>query len=66
MKTNMSTADKGIRLIIAAIIAGLFFTNKVSGTTALLLGIVAAIFIATSLFGFCPLYRLFGFSTKEK
>ncbi|WP_185218302.1 DUF2892 domain-containing protein [Sphingobacterium mizutaii] len=66
MKTNMGPQDKTIRIIIAVIIAVLFFTKVISGTLAIVLLIVAGIFVLTSLIGFCPLYSLLGVNTCRK
>mgnify|MGYP002401665339 CR=1 FL=1 len=63
MKKNMGSADRIIRLIIAAVIAGLFFTNGISGTLGIVLLVLAGIFLLTSLVSFCPLYAPFGIST---
>lgn len=56
MKKNMGKADRTLRVIFAALVAALYFTNMLSGTWALVLGILAIVFIFTSLVGFCPLY----------
>ena len=69
MKKNMGTADRIIRVIIAAIVATLYFTNVISGTIGIVLLVLAGIFVLTSLVSFCPLYAPFGLSTcpiKEK
>lgn len=63
MKKNMGTADRVIRLIIAAVVAGLFFSNIISGTLGIVLLALAGIFVLTSLVSFCPLYTLVGIST---
>ncbi len=63
MKKNMGTADRVIRIIIAAIIAGLYFTNVISGTLGIILLVLAGIFVLTSLVSFCPLYAPFGIRT---
>jgi hypothetical protein len=63
MKKNMGSTDKIIRLVIAAVIAGLYFGKVVDGTLALILLVVAIIFAATSLLNFCPLYSIFGLNT---
>ena len=63
MKKNMGSTDKIIRLIIAVVIAGLYFGKVIDGTLALVLLIVAIIFAATSLLNFCPLYTIFGLNT---
>ena len=65
MKKNMSSADRIIRLVIAAVIAVLILLNVFNGTLAVILGILAGIFVVTSVAGFCPLYTLFKFSTKK-
>ncbi len=66
MKKNIGGADKAIRVIAALLVAILYFTNVISGTTALILGAVALIFALTSFIGFCPLYPPFGINTAKK
>jgi hypothetical protein len=66
MIPNMGTADKMIRIIIAAIITGLFIGNIISGTVGYLLLALAGIFVLTSFVSFCPLYLPFGISTRKK
>jgi hypothetical protein len=66
MKKNMGTTDKVIRVLVAVIILVLYFTHVVSGTLAVILLIVAGIFVVTSLLGLCPLYLAFGISTRKK
>ena len=60
MKKNMGTADKIIRILIAVVIAVLYFMEVISGTVAIVLGVLAVIFVLTSLVSFCPLYLPFG------
>ncbi len=65
----MGSADRIIRIIIAAIVGILYFTGIISGTLGLILLILAGIFVLTSLISFCPLYAPFGIRTcalKEK
>lgn len=62
----MGRTDSIIRIIVALAIAVLYFTGQISGTTAIVLGILAAVFLITSLVGFCPLYVPFGISTCSK
>lgn len=66
MKANMGTADKIIRIIVAIAIAGMYFANLISGTIAIVLLVIAGIFILTSFISFCPLYLPFGLSTRKK
>jgi Protein of unknown function (DUF2892) len=63
MKKNMGTIDRTIRLIVAIVFAVLYFTNIVSGTIGLVLVILGAVFVLTSLVSFCPLYLPFGINT---
>ena len=66
MKKNMGGADRVIRIIVAVIIAGLYFTGKVTGTLGTVLLAVAGIFTLTALVGTCPLYLPFGISTCKR
>ncbi len=59
----MGTADKVIRLIIAAVVAYLYFSGIISGTLGIVLVVLAAVFVLTSLISFCPLYAPFGIKT---
>jgi hypothetical protein len=66
MKKNMGVVDKVVRILAAVVILVLYFTHVISGTLAIILLILAGIFVLTSLFGFCPLYLPFGLSTRKK
>ncbi len=63
MKKNMGMADRVVRTIIAIAVAVLYFTGTISGTLGIVLMVLAAIFLLTSLVSFCPLYAPFGLST---
>ena len=63
MKKNMGSADRIIRIIIAAIIGILYFTGTVSGTSGILLLVLAGVFVLTSFISFCPIYAPFGISS---
>ncbi len=63
MKKNMGTADRVIRIIIAATVGVLFFTGVIPGTLGIVLLILAGVFVLTSLISFCPLYSLVGIRT---
>ncbi|WKK81816.1 YgaP family membrane protein [Marivirga arenosa] len=66
MKANMGTADKAIRILLAITVGILYYFGVISGTLAIILGVLAIIFIATSFISFCPLYLPFGISTRKK
>jgi hypothetical protein len=62
----MGSADRIIRILLVVVIAVLFFTKQITGAWEIILGILAIIFLLTSLAGFCPLYVPFKLSTKKK
>ena len=66
MVKNMGGTDRVIRIAVAALIAILYFTGKITGTLAIVLGIVAIIFLLTSFVSFCPIYKLIGMNTCPK
>lgn len=65
MKKNMSTLDRALRVVIVVLIAILYFTDVITGTWAIILLILSGVFLVTSILGVCPLYMLFGISTRK-
>ena len=63
MKKNMSNIDRIARVVLAAVFAYLYFSGTVTGTLGIVLVVLAAIFVLTSLVSSCPLYSLVGIST---
>ncbi len=59
----MSSADRIIRVLLAAVFAILYFTGTVTGTLGIVLLVLGGVFVLTSLVSFCPLYAIFGIST---
>jgi len=66
MKNNMGAADRIIRFILAVLILILYLTGTISGTLAIILGIISIVFVITSFIGFCPAYVPLKLSTKKK
>jgi hypothetical protein len=66
MIKNMGTADRVLRIVVAAIIAALYFAHVITGTVAIVLLVLAGVFILTSFISFCPLYLPFGINTGER
>lgn len=66
MKKNMGSLDRIIRTLLALFVGVLYYTGVISGTTAIILGVIAVVFLLTSLVSTCPLYLPFGLSTKKK
>lgn len=63
MKKNVGSIDKIIRIIIAVIAVALIATCTVTGTLAIIIGIIGGAMLLTAIFGFCGLYSLIGFSS---
>ena len=59
----MGSADRIIRLIIAAVLGFLFYNGTISGTLGIVAVVAAGVFALTSLVSFCPLYPLLGINT---
>ncbi len=66
MIRNMGSVDKMVRVILAIVIVGLYFADQITGTAAIVLLILAGVFILTSFISFCPLYYPFGISTRKE
>lgn len=66
MINNMGVIDRILRIILALIVIILYLAGQITGTAAIVLGIIAAIFIITGIIGYCPIYQLLGISTKKK
>jgi len=62
----MGTIDRIIRTILAIVVIVLYFTRQITGVGAIILGILAIIFLLTSAFSFCPLYVPFKISTRKR
>jgi hypothetical protein len=65
MKKNMGALDKSLRVLIAIIIALLYYLDVIEGTLAYVLIAIAIIFLITSFINFCPLYKILGINTNR-
>jgi len=67
MKKNMGIADRVIRILIAVVIAILYFTKTepVTDTVGMVLLVIGAVLLLTALINFCPLYKLLGIKTHK-
>lgn len=59
----MGVADRSIRVIVAVVVAFLYYNKTITGTFGIILMVLAAVFLLTSLISFCPLYKLVGINT---
>ena len=66
MKQNMGIEDRVIRLVAAIAVGVLYGLGYISGTLAIILGVVAIAFFVTSLIGWCPIYLPLGLSTLRR
>lgn len=66
MKSNMGSADKIVRVLLALSAAVLYFTGITSGTLGIALMVIGTVLLITSFLNFCPLYAIFGISTRNK
>ncbi|NLO69917.1 MAG: DUF2892 domain-containing protein [Porphyromonadaceae bacterium] len=69
MKSNIGTADRAIRLLLAIVLIALFYSGILQGIPGVIGLILALLLTVTSLVSFCPIYRVFKlnsiFSKKE-
>ena len=63
MRTNESTLDRVVRLVVADVATVLGVVVGAGSVGGVLLFVVAAIMLVTAAVGFCPLYRIVGIST---
>lgn len=66
MKKNMGGVDRGIRFVVALAIAVLYFRGQLTGVLGIVLGIIAAAFLITSIVGYCPAYVPLKISTCKR
>ena len=67
MSTNMGSIDRLVRAFVVApaaiVVAGVVGAGSVAG---IILFALAAVMLATSAVGFCPLYRVFRINTRPR
>ena len=66
MKKNMGSVDRMVRTLIAIGIGVLYVTGRISGTLAVVLGVIAVVFLLTSFLAWCPAYAPIGLSTRKQ
>jgi len=63
MKQNVGSLDRTLRILAAAGLGILYWTGQVSGTLAIVLGVVAVVLVITGFVRWCPAYLPLGMST---
>jgi hypothetical protein len=66
MKLNESNIDRIIRAVAGVVLLYLGFGGALNGGLAIVADVLGVILLLTGAVGFCPLYRLFNFSTLNK
>ncbi len=62
----MGRMDRIGRASMGVLIAVLYFFNAITGPVAVVLGVIALIFLVTSFVGFCPIYHVAKKNTLPK
>jgi len=65
MSMHLSSVDRTIRLVLAAVIIGVSLQQQLIGTPLLLWSLLALVLAGTGTFGYCPLYALLGIRTRR-
>jgi fatty acid desaturase len=66
MKKNLGIADRVVRILLVMLIALLYISQVVSGTTGVVMLAVAGVLLLTSIFSTCPIYAALGLSSKKE
>jgi DUF2892 family protein len=64
MSKNMSSLDRALRALVALAAIGVAVAVGAGSLAGIVLFVVAAVMLATSAIGFCPLYRLIRFDSR--
>jgi hypothetical protein len=65
MKTNESSLDRIIRIVLGIALLALYFTGTVTGVLGIVFIVLGAIALLTGVVGFCPLYMLLKLNTNK-
>ncbi len=65
MKQNLGGVDRIVRIAIAALLTTGAWMAGFGSVGGIILLVLAAVMLATSAIGFCPLYAPFGLSTRK-
>jgi hypothetical protein len=63
---NLGSRDRGARIALGATLLGASLGGWVDGQAALGLFLFAWVPVVTGLAGWCPVYQLFGFTTRRR
>ena len=63
MTVNEGTLDRTLRAIAGVLLVAAWLLGWLTGTLAVVLGIVGVVLLLTAAVGFCPMYRMLGMNT---
>ena len=63
---NLNRLDRGVRLVLGLVLLGLGFSDLAGGRMAMALFLFSWVPIVTAFAGWCPVYSLFGFSSRRR
>ncbi len=66
MTPNLAWWDRAIRVIPALVALWLYSQGLMSGPWAIVLDVVAVVLLYTAVTTMCPIYGLFGWSTRSR
>ncbi len=62
---NESIVDRVIRFVLGAVLVYAWYAVLVTGVLATVALVLGVVLVLTGLIGWCPLYSLFGMSTRQ-
>lgn len=65
MKLNLNNIERVVRVVIALALLAFTLTGGIVGLGRTFAIIVGVVILLTGLIGFCPIYRLFKFSSRK-
>ena len=65
MKKNVGIFDRILRIVLAVLAVVLYLSGAVSGSIAIIFGILAVAFLVTGFAGYCPMYGACRISTQR-
>lgn len=65
MNKNVGSIDRILRILSGIVVFGLIYTETLTGTLAWVLGGASLVLAVTGLVSWCPIYAIFGMSSRK-
>jgi predicted ABC-type sugar transport system permease subunit len=65
MTKNVGTVDRVIRVIAAVGVGFAIVTGAIEGPAAIILSVLAAVFVITAFISWCPIWAMLGIRTRR-